>query len=293
MSTETIRLIEQYETIAPPRLTRFLARLENTSTSEQVWSLLVALARDVGLLVVDYVCATDYRDWEKVQFIRTTASSDWIDHARANPDIRRTSYFRTHAVHALTPVFVGLEYADLYNADRARIEIMQLAADMGMRAGIGIPLRMPEPGQAAIMIFGGDLPRARFEHLIQREGWTLHAAALSGHTRYMELFRAEFIARNQLTAKQRELLILVGRGFLDKQIGHDLGISVSAVRQRMASVMARTGTSNRAELAALAMRIGLVPDPMLKPHDEDLTVFLSTGDGETGTEAKRPTKAGN
>lgn len=36
------------------------------------------------------------------------------------------------------------------------------------------------------------------------------------------------------------------------------------------------------------MRIGLVPDPMLKTHAAELTVFLSIGDGKTGTETRHP-----
>lgn len=288
MPAQTTRLINQYETIAPARLTRFLAQLEHAQTSEEVWTLLVALGCAVDLPLVDYVCATDYRDWEKAQFIRTTVDASWIDHARQNPNIRKMSYFRTHAVAALTPIYVGIEYAQMYDPSPERYEIMELSASMGLRSGIGIPLRMPEPGQAAILIFGGGMKRAAFERLMHSEGWTLNAAALAAHMRYMELFNAEFFERNKLSDKQRELVTLIGQGMLDKQIGHELGISVSAVRQRMASVLARTGAANRAEIAALAMRVGLVPDPTLKSHKDNLTVFLSTGTGETGLETRRP-----
>jgi len=41
---------------------------------------------------------------------------------------------------------------------------------------------------------------------------------------------------------------------------------------------------NRADLAAIAARLGFVADPLLRGHGDALTVFLSTGDGKTGAE---------
>jgi DNA-binding CsgD family transcriptional regulator len=284
-----IRTVGQNETFIPTRLQRFLIALEASQSSEEVWQHMLELYAGLGLNSVDYVCATDFRDWQQAQFIRTTHHSSWIEHARRNPNIRKTSYFRTHAIKYLTPIIVGVEYIDVYaDVSPERREIMQLAAEMGLRAGIGIPLRMNEPGQAGIITIGGDISRTEFDAILSEHGWTIHASALSAHTRYTELFKSEFVERNRLTPKQRELIELVGRGMMDKQIAHDLEISVSTVRQRLSVVQAKTGAQNRADLAALAMRIGCVPDPLLKKHGSDLTVFLSTGDGKTGTEFGDP-----
>lgn len=284
------RQLTPNELMAPPELRNFLVALEGTETTQEVWDALVTLASGLGLPIVDYVCATDYRNWEQAQFIRTTLHSDWIAKAGANPNIRKTSYFRTHAITRLTPILIGWEYRDLMgDLSPERLEILRMTADMGLAAGMAVPLRMGEPGQAGIMGFGGQLTRAECDSLLEEQGWTLHAAALSAHTRYIELFKREFIERNELTPKQRELITYVGQGMMDKQIAHELGISFSAVRQRLVSVQAKTGVRNRAELAALAMRIGLVPDPMLSADASDLTVFLSTGDGKSGSEM-RPVK---
>jgi DNA-binding CsgD family transcriptional regulator len=143
---------------------------------------------------------------------------------------------------------------------------------------------MTDPGQAGILIVGGGMSRAEFDAILAEHGWAIHTAALSAHTRYTELFKTEFIQRNRLTKKQQELIQLVGHGLMDKQIATELGVSVSAIRQRLSVIQTKTGAQNRADLAALATRIGLVPDPLLKPHTKDLTVFLSTGDGKSGTE---------
>jgi DNA-binding CsgD family transcriptional regulator len=277
------------ETFVPARLLDFLLRLEATRTTDAVWELFLDLAHGLELTVVDYVYATDFRNWEQAQFIRTTFTSDWLERLRAYPHIRDTSNFRIHGCRYLTPLKIGPAYLPLMGeiSDDKRRHV-HLAAEQGLNAGVAFPLRMGDPGHAALIAFGGSHGAEAFDALLTRHGWTLHAAALAGHARYAELFKTEFVKRNHLTPKQKELLRLVGHGMMDKQIAHALGISFSAVRQRLSSVQAKTGAQNRADLAALAARIGLVPDPLLKAHGDDLTVFVCTGDGRTGTEVRPP-----
>ncbi len=160
-------------------------------------------------------------------------------------------------------------------------------ADFGFRAGLAVPLRIRDPGQAPLIRLGSDFSRAEFDALLAEYGWTLHAAMLSAHARYTELIKLEFTARNQLTEKRKEMLWLVGQGLMDKQIANQLGIFFSAVRQRLSTVQTKTGAQNRADLAALAARLGLVSDPLLRGHRDDLTVFPCTGDGKTGTVVRR------
>ena len=276
-------------TIFPPDLMAFLTALDKTETSEEVWTLLVDLARGIGLTVVDYVIATDYQNWQKVQFVRTTLASTWIDFANADMRVRRKSTFRLHSVKNLEPVLTGYEYRDLmHHMDEERIDLLKQTADnFGTRSSIAIPLRMMDPGQAAHILFAADLPRAAFEELLQTHGWTLHSCALYAHIRHMELFKTEFIERNKLTEKQEAIVSAVGAGLTDKEISARLSVSISTVRQRIRALQVKTGCRNRAELAALAMRIGLVPDPMTRAHQHDLTVFLSTGDNKQGTEYVR------
>lgn len=292
MEQNAIREIQPTELIGPPELRRFLVRLERTRSTDDVWELWLSLMREIGLTGLDYVYATDHRNWEQAQFIRTTASSKWLDYVRKFPSIRRTSIFRRHAVHHLTPVLSGMAHFDLMDevTDEMRLHGIASRDEIGANATIAFPLRMGDPGQAAVLTWGGPHSKEEFRDVIDRHGWTMHAASLSGHTRYTELFKAEFLTRNALTDKQIELVRLVGRGLLDKQIAHALGISFSAVRQRLSAVQAKTGAQNRAELAALAMRLGLVEDPLLRNHAADLTVFLSMSDGKTGSErlSERP-----
>lgn len=278
--------IQGTETILPPRLLQFLLTLEHVKTTDAVWEEILLFAECLGLSCVDYVFATDFRNWERAQFIRTTFHSQWLDYVKQFPHIRHTSNFRMHGVKYLTPCKIGSQYmhqmGDISEDKRRHI---LLGAEMGMCAGVGIPLRSGEVGQAGLIALGGRLSREEFDAIWAQHGWTITMAMMSAHLRHTELFKSEFPERNHLTEKHKQLIRLVGEGLMDKQIAHALGISFSAVRQRLIAMQKKIGVQNRADLAAVAARLGLVADPLLKGHGNALTVFLSTGDGRTGEES--------
>ncbi|MGX9351605.1 helix-turn-helix transcriptional regulator [Shimia sp. W99] len=271
---------EQY---VPELLQEFLVGLEATSHSADVWRLIVRLGRTLNLPYIDFISANNYADWKKTLFIRTSYDSTWLNAVNKDPDLAKWSYFRTHAMHHLTPIAVGLEFVDEYHhIPEARYKVLREAASRGIRAGFSIPLRVHAPAQAALITFSGNHSKRDMKRIIQTHGWVLNAAALMGHQRYMMHFAAEFVERNAISDKQRELLEMIGAGLQDKVIAEQLGISVSAVRQRMNNLLNKTGLSNRAELAALAMSSGLLPDPLSHRGDGRDSVLVEMGVSENG-----------
>ena len=62
----------------------------------------------------------------------------------------------------------------------------------------------------------------------------------------------------RLSARERELVILVARGATDAQIAERLYISVSTVRSHLDRIRDKTGCRRRADLTRLALQAGLV-----------------------------------
>ena len=264
----------------PERLSAFLVDLEETERSVDVWRLLVDLGEGLGLPMIDFICASSFQNWKRTLFIRTSYDSSWLNELNRDPEIGNWSYFRTHAIQHLTPITMGIEYLDEYiPLPDKRVEVLRMAAERGARAGLSIPLRLVTPPQAALITFAGNYSRAEFDALLAEHGWTLNVAALVGHQRYMTHFVSEFTERNEITVKQRMLLELIGKGLQDKQIAHELGISISAVRQRLANLLERTGLSTRVELAALAMSTGILPDPLHSPDGPAPEMLIEVGKG--------------
>ncbi|MFZ5962408.1 helix-turn-helix transcriptional regulator [Thalassococcus sp. BH17M4-6] len=258
----------------------FLLELEATERSLDVWRLIVALGQRVQLPFVDFISASSYKDWKKTLFIRTSYDSRWLQEINEDPELRRWSYFRNHAMHYLTPVMVGLEFVEEYrHIPERRVAVLKKAASHGLRAGFSVPLRHVAPPQSALITYSGDHSRREMQAIIRAHGWTLNTAAIMAHQRYVMLFAQEFPERNKITDKQLELLKLIGSGLQDKTIAAQLDISISAVRQRMNALIQNTGMSSRAELAALAMSMGVLPDPFNRPeqHEETLVEIDNVG----------------
>lgn len=234
----------------------------------------------MNLPYIDFIAANNFRDWRKTLFIRTSYDSSWLQDVNSDPDVGKWSYFRSHAMHYLTPIAVGIEFVEEYRSiPQSRVDVLRHAAEKGLRAGFSVPLRTFAPPQAALLTFSGPLSRRQMIEVIKAHGWTLNVAALMAHQRYTQLFAEEFTERNQITPKQLELTELIGMGYQDKVIAEKLGISISAVRQRLNALLANTGLKSRTELAALAMFIGILPHPLSRDEiAQDEIIEMDTGE---------------
>ncbi|WP_242901108.1 response regulator transcription factor [Actinomadura terrae] len=62
-----------------------------------------------------------------------------------------------------------------------------------------------------------------------------------------------------LTAREEEVLALVGAGLSNREIGDRLHLGVTTVKTHVANLMRKTGCPNRIRLAVLAVRTGVTP----------------------------------
>jgi DNA-binding NarL/FixJ family response regulator len=62
----------------------------------------------------------------------------------------------------------------------------------------------------------------------------------------------------QLTAREREVLALIGRGLANKLIARELGIAEKTVKAHVSSVLSKLGLTDRTQAALFAVREGLV-----------------------------------
>jgi NarL family two-component system response regulator LiaR len=63
---------------------------------------------------------------------------------------------------------------------------------------------------------------------------------------------------DRLTPREREVLVLIGRGFPNKRIAQELQLSEKTVKTHVGHVLAKLGVSDRTQAAVFAVRSGLV-----------------------------------
>jgi NarL family two-component system response regulator LiaR len=65
---------------------------------------------------------------------------------------------------------------------------------------------------------------------------------------------------DRLTPREREVLQLMGRGFPNKRIARQLGVSEKTVKTHVGHVLAKLGVTDRTQAAIFAVRAGLVEE---------------------------------
>jgi NarL family two-component system response regulator LiaR len=63
---------------------------------------------------------------------------------------------------------------------------------------------------------------------------------------------------DNLTPREHDVLVLIGRGFPNKQIARELDIAEKTVKTHVGHVLAKLGVADRTQAAVVAVRAGLV-----------------------------------
>ena len=66
------------------------------------------------------------------------------------------------------------------------------------------------------------------------------------------------VAEDALTAREREVLLLIARGLPNKQIALELGIAEKTVKTHVSSILGKLGLTDRTQAALYAVRAGLI-----------------------------------
>jgi two-component system nitrate/nitrite response regulator NarL len=152
-----------------------------------------------------------------------------------------------------------------------------LAAAKGGRVILVTGVRAPEEHYRAVQLGVMGLVRKEqaaevlvqaIEHVHAGEVWlepamvTRALAEISGQRNVAEqLVNPEAAKIARLTAREREVIGLIGEGLYNKQIAERLSISTATVSHHLTSIFDKLGLANRFDLVIYAYRHGLAESP--------------------------------
>jgi DNA-binding CsgD family transcriptional regulator len=117
------------------------------------------------------------------------------------------------------------------------------------RAVIGVPIRLGRTIVGAFVVFG-DVPARSFDEddVQLLELFAIHAAVAIANSRKLSEATTTPIAG--LTTRELQVTSFLERGWPDKLIARELGISAKTVEKHVGTILRKTGARNRAEVAA-------------------------------------------
>jgi NarL family two-component system response regulator LiaR len=86
---------------------------------------------------------------------------------------------------------------------------------------------------------------------------TVHAGGALLHPQVAARLLAE-MTEDPLTPREREVLVLIGRGMPNKIIARELSLSEKTVKAHVSSILAKLGVTDRTQAALYAVREGIV-----------------------------------
>lgn len=136
---------------------------------------------------------------------------------------------------------------------REEPEIMRRALDHGAMGFI------PKSSDAATLA-------TALRQVLDGERWIPQAAHAARPMADEE--RAVAARIRELTPQQFRVLLMLGSGLLNKQIGYELGVSEATIKAHMTAILRKLGASNRTQAVLLAGRLLVDPDSVVVPAED-------------------------
>lgn len=119
---------------------------------------------------------------------------------------------------------------------------------------VPITVRAMKAGAVEFLIkpFGNDVLLSAIQHAIERSRTVLDQEA------EMQVLRDRYVS---LSRREREVMVLVVSGLLNKQVGGELGISEITVKAHRGKVMQKMKADSLPDLVKMSARLGLAAGP--------------------------------
>jgi LuxR family transcriptional regulator, quorum-sensing system regulator SdiA len=124
-------------------------------------------------------------------------------------------------------------------------DVLGQAASFGLRYGIVISIRANGSPSRSFGIFA-----RKDREFFNEELEFLHT--------YLQQMHDESMPPEDLTKGELDALRLVQKGFRLKQVGHELGVSEGAIKQRLKNARRKLGATTGTQAAAIAVKLGLI-----------------------------------
>lgn len=77
--------------------------------------------------------------------------------------------------------------------------------------------------------------------------------------------KAEVSVPSIITPRETEILAYIARGYMNKQVAHELGLSEHTIKNHLSSIMHKLDVNDRTQAVVLAINNGWIASPEIEP----------------------------
>lgn len=236
------------------RLLDFITNLNAATSVDAAWQLSKALMTDLGATQVGIKLAPNT---DRELFLWTMP--DWainlyLDGVYPDHDPRLA-----HCRKNTTPYVYGREFwqnSDTVPAPRRRYDEEILS--IGMRSMVSFPFHTLSDRHAGIFSIATDLRRDEFRRMYAETGPIIQLASVSTCNCIAALARPVSIGDVEITDRERECLLWLGRGCRNDEIAHRLGVRPVTVEFHIANARRKLNARTREQALVRAIQLDLV-----------------------------------
>jgi LuxR family quorum-sensing system transcriptional regulator CciR len=239
------------------RISEFIERSNQVASTSDLFALLVTASAARGFDRLAYGTLSgelSSRPAEgRAPAVALNYPSDWVEH-----------YF-DHGYQAIDPVvcytpvmpapYAWVELGRRFSLDRVETRVMEEAQEVGLRAGVSVPLHGPW-GSVRVVSFAST---TGVPDPIRQLG-SLQAIAAQFSITYADLTEARPRSSwlSQFSEREKECLSWAARGKSSWDIGMILGVSEFTVNFHLRKAMRKLETGNRVVAVVKAIRFGVI-----------------------------------
>jgi DNA-binding CsgD family transcriptional regulator len=235
----------------------FLAALETVITRDGLWSKTADYLDGLGFTHSIY-SFVDVRD-AKASRVWTSLPGAWTDRYM-DESYQRVDPFYRYCCRTFAPVCTGPEYLNKhdYLTEQERKVILE-GGETGFRSGFSAPVRLIGSRSFGGWNFGSRFKRSELEASLKEHGHELRLAAFCIHEHADRLCHTETEPNfGRLSARERECLLWLSRGFRTSAIAERLGIAQVTVDLHFKGARRKLQAATREEALAKAIARRLI-----------------------------------
>lgn len=236
---------------------KLVSEIEAQTELDAVWAIFSKLNNELGFEYFVYTVAS--QDMDKFYY---------YDNFDLHPEDESRFYdpFLDYCCHSYETTFTGKEFLEDHKElklTEKEVSLIERGAALGMRSGLGIPLRLKGSNRFGGFNLGSALTKSELKTHVLEVKETAQLACMLVHRHIEKLLdiasvltdtKTDIYAIESLSKRENQVLSLIAQGHSRQKCAQKLNLSESTISTHIKNIYSKLGVHNRVEASRIAQQ---------------------------------------